>query len=68
MAESAKPIKFDDVVIITDPLLPRDRWKIGVVESIIGRDENHARRFIIRDSDGTKYDRHVSGIVLLELQ
>ena len=66
--KSAKPIKVDDVVIITDPLLPRDRWKIGVVESIIGRDENHARRFIIRDSDGTKYDRHVSGIVLLELQ
>ena len=65
--KSAKAINVDDVVIITDPLLPRDRWKIGRVESVIGRDENHHRRFIVRDSDGTRYDRHVSGLVLLEM-
>ena len=65
--KSATPIKIGDLAIITDPLLPRDRWRLGVVEEVVGSDPNHPKRFILKDCNGTRYDRHITGIVLLEM-
>ena len=62
-----EPIKIDDVVLIVDDQNSREYWKTAVVTDIINDDQLHPRRFSLKDNRGTIYDRHVSGVVKLEL-
>ena len=58
--------KVDDVVLIKEPIVAREKWKTARIVEIVG-DEVHARRFKLRDAAGNQLDRHITGIVKLEL-
>ena len=58
--------KVDDVVLIKEPIVSREKWKTARIVEIVG-DEVHARRFKLRDAAGNELDRHITGIVKLEL-
>ena len=56
------------LVLIADQLLPREHWRMGRVVDVINGDEQHPRRFLVRDSKGRTFDRHTTGLVCLELE
>lgn len=62
-----EPIKVGDVVLIVDDGEPREYWRCATVMDILNDDKQHPRRFSLRDARGTVYDRHVTGVVKLEL-
>ena len=57
-----------DVVLITDPNERRENWKTGRISQILSADPNHARRFLVKDAKGHSFDRHVTGLVTLEME
>ena len=57
-----------DIVLITDPNEKRDNWKTGRIVQILSADPDHARRFLVKDAKGRTFDRHVTGLVTLELE
>ena len=59
--------RIGQLVALVDTNTPRDLWKFGRVHEIISSDPHHVRRIRVRDSNGTIFDRHVQGIVQLEL-
>ena len=58
--------KINDVVLIKEPIVPREKWKTARVIEIIG-DEVNTRRYKLHDAAGNCLDRHISGIIKLEL-
>ena len=56
------------LVLIADQLLPREHWRMGRVVDVINGDEQHPRRFLVRDANGRTFDRHTTGLVSLELE
>ena len=56
-----------DIVIICEPIVPRERWRVARIEEITSQEATHHRRFRLRDSAGNVFDRDQSGVVKLEL-
>ena len=55
------------IVLLTEPDIPRESWRMARVIEIINTDQLHVRRIKVRDASGTVFDRHVTGVVPLEL-
>ena len=64
---SAPGPRLDQLVLLKDENLSRERWKIAKVVEVISSDPQHPRRFKVKSACGTLYDRHISGLVPLEL-
>ena len=64
---SRRTIEVGDLVLITEPITPRESWKLSRVIEILSSDPNHPRRFKLRDCHGNTYDRAVTGVVQIEL-
>ena len=60
--------KMGQLVLITDPNLPRETWKIARVVDIVGSEKNLPRRFVVEDAKKRRYDRHAMGLVPIELE
>ena len=60
-------IAVDDIVLIVEDLQPREKWRTCRVSRIIGTDPRHVRRLELTDAAGTTFDRHVEGVVKLEI-
>ena len=61
-------LKMDQLVLVTDPNLPREYWRTARVVEVVGSDKNIPRRFVVEDSKKRRFDRHVTGLVPLELE
>ena len=59
--------KVDQIVLMKDDNAPRERWRLARVVEIMNSDPTHVRRVRLKDASGTMFDRHVTGIVPLEL-
>ena len=64
---SSKNPRVGQIVILVDDLQPRELWRIGRINKILTADKNHVRRVEIDLPNGTKLERHLCKIVLLEL-
>ena len=64
---STKPLKVGDICLIVEPIVTREKWRIAQIEKIIGSDTSHPRRFLLKDAFGNVFDRHVTGLVALEV-
>ena len=67
IASSDKGPKMNQLCLLTDANVPRDMWRMVRVETIVSADTTHPRRFIVKDSHGTRFDRHCQQLVPLEL-
>ena len=47
---------------------PREQWRLARVTDIINGDKTHPRRVLLKDAAGSKFDRHITGIVPIELE
>ena len=54
------------LVLIVDDQEPRRDWKIARVDKIVSED-SHVRRVVVTTADRKSYERHVSKLVILEL-
>ena len=63
---SAGP-EVNQIVLIKEENAPRETWKLARIVAIINSDPLHVRRVKLKDASGTMFDRHVTGIVPLEL-
>ena len=66
--DSKEGPKVGQIVILIEDTLPRDKWRLARIVSIINSDNIHTRRIELIDAKGTKFHRHVTGIVPLELE
>ena len=62
------PLKIGDVVLISEVITPRERWKIAVIIEILSEDVNVPRTFKLRDSWGNEFVRHRTTLIKLELE
>ena len=60
--------KLGQLVLITDPNLPRETWRVARVVEIVGSEKNIPRRFVVEDAKKRRYDRHSTGLVPIELE
>ena len=58
---------MNQIVLIKEENAPRETWKLARIVAIINSDPLHVRRVKLKDASGTMFDRHVTGIVPLEL-
>ena len=54
------------MVLVMDEMLPRDQWRIAVVDSVQG-DGQHVRSAVVRTAAGKKIERHCTKLVGLEM-
>ena len=59
--------RIGQICLLTDPITPRENWRMVRICDIINEDKLHPRRFIVRDASGTTFDRHIRQLVPLEL-
>ena len=60
--------KMGQLVLVTDPNLPREFWRTARVVDVLGSDKNIPRRFVVEDAKKRRFDRHATGLVPLELE
>ena len=59
--------RIGQICLLTDPITPRENWRMVQICDIIHKDKLHPRWFIVRDVSVTTFDRHMRQIVPLEL-
>ena len=67
-ATSVDGPRIGQIVILIEDAILREQWRLAKVDRIINADKNHPRRFLVKDASGKCFDRHVSGIIPLELE
>ena len=60
--------KIGQIVLLVDENERRENWRLARVTEIVSSDIAHPRRVILKDSKGTVFDRHVTGLVPLEIE
>ena len=50
-----------------DDGVAREDWRLVRVKTVINKDINHPRRFIVVDANKTEFDRHIRQLVPMEL-
>ena len=65
--KSTEGPKIGQVVLLVEENLPREQWRMGRITAIINADAQHPRRVLLKDAGGKVFDRHVTGIIPLEL-
>ena len=64
---STPPLSIGDVVLVKEPITPRERWRLGRIIEVLGTDDGHPKRYKLRDAAGNCFDRHVTSLIRLEL-
>ena len=64
---TTKPIVEGDLVLISEEITPRERWRVARVVKQTNNDPNHPRTFLLKDGYGNELTRHVTSLVPLEL-
>ena len=59
--------KIGDIVLLTDDIQPREKWRITRIAEIKDSEDERQRRYILEDTFKNKFDRHRDSIVHLEL-
>ena len=57
---------LNQIVLIKDDNSPRELWRKARVTEILNSDPSHPRRFKLKDSKGSEFDRHITGLIPLE--
>ena len=65
-SSTANP-KLNQICLMVDDNLPREKWRWGIIVELLGTDKNHIRRVRLKMPNGTYFERHVTAIVPLEL-
>ena len=65
--KSTKPIVPGDLVLISEPITPREKWRIARVIKQLNDDKNHPRTFLLTDGCNNQLTRHVTSLIPLEL-
>ena len=60
-------LKVGDVVLLCDDNSNREHFATGVVKNILSSDPDHPRAVRVKDANGMLKDRHVRGLIKLEL-
>ena len=56
-----------DVVLVSEPITPRERWKLGLITEIISKEIETPRTFRLRDAFGNFFVRHRTSLIKLEM-
>ena len=67
VTSSTPAVKPGTIVILVEKELPREEWRLCVVQSIESSDANHPRKFVLKDKNGHLFTRANNGFVTLEL-
>ena len=67
VTSSTPAVKPGTIVLLVENELPRENWRLCVVEKIESTDENHPRKFQLRDKNNKYFIRSNNGFVTLEL-
>ena len=61
------PLKIGDVVLISEEIVPRERWRLARIVEVMSKDTSVPRTFKLRDSVGNNFIRHRKSLIKLEL-
>ena len=65
--KSSTPLRVGDVVLVSEPITPRERWKLGLITEIISKEIETPRTFRLRDAFGNFFVRHRTSLIKLEM-
>ena len=65
--DSVAAPKIGDIVLLADDQLAREDWNLCRVVDVINEDQDHGRRFLVRDSRNKIFDRDIHSVIPLEL-
>ena len=60
-------MKIGDVVLISEEITPRERWRLARIVEVMSEDISVPRTFKLRDSVGNNFIRHRKSLIKLEL-
>ena len=64
MVQGPTNLAIGDIVLIIDPMIPRSRWKMAIVEQVYNGDDGLIRSVRVKTKSGS-YDRPITKLSLL---
>ena len=55
------------LVLLIDEIVPRDQWRLGRIKEVRG-DGIRTRSAVVETANGRTYERHISKLVMLEME
>ena len=67
MEKDVNPLKVDDVVLISEEITPRERWRLARIVEIVSENKSVPRTFKLKDSYRNHFMRHRTSLIKLEM-